>query len=268
MTTKIEVDELPFYSPWVRDLLEDYTVEYFHRTQEHVQREYDEKYGRLKWARSMEDARKIELRQDVRRPVAMSRGDDLFAASVEEAMDAGVKELLAAVLKLKPMSVVDLGCGYGYFLWRLRQASTAKLVVAGGETNGTARAIAQRLLPERVEWFTFEHNYEILRNCVPEPVVVTSYALHQLPTAAPVLDALSYWRDKITEVVCFEPEEDYFGGGLLGRLRRLYGRANDYSADLIRCLDRRDDVEILDIHPNVVGANALLPGTITVWRFK
>ena len=56
--------------------------------------------------------------------------------------------------------------------------------------------------------------------------------------------------------------------GLLGLLRRRYMQLNHYSWDLIEVLERRGDVEVLELEPNAIGPNALLPGSIAVWRFR
>jgi hypothetical protein len=78
---------------------------------------------------------------------------------------------------------------------------------------------------------------------------------------------LHRYRERIAAVVTFEPEDELFGGSLLGLMRLRYQQLNDYSADVLRELRARDDVEVETVVPNLIGVNALLPGTLAVWRF-
>ncbi len=55
------------------------------------------------------------------------------------------------------------------------------------------------------------------------------------------------------------------GGSLLG-MPLLYQHVNDYSADLLRVLRARGDAEIETVVLDAIGANALLPGTLAIWR--
>lgn len=276
MTQTIGLDDLPTYSPWTARLLAGTQMETVDRSDDYVRREYSQKYGRLRWARTMEEARKMDLGPDRKRLVAMSIGDDLVAAPLSRAMGMPVAQLAEEIRMRNPRKVLDLGCGYGYLLWYLRRLLGPDAYLIGGDSSGAAMSAFERLLVDDQRTSFSEFSFAGLRHpifevndpAVGSALVVTSFALHQLPSAAPVLDVLSYYRNQIETVVCFEPEEDEFGSGMLGQLRRLYGRTNGYSADLLRCLDKRDDVEIEKVYPNVIGANALLPATLSVWRFK
>ena len=65
-------------------------------------------------------------------------------------------------------------------------------------------------------------------------------------------------------MIVFDALEGVQPDGLLGLLRRRYIRHNHYWWDLLEVLSRRDDVEILELEPNVIGPNALLPGSFVV----
>jgi SAM-dependent methyltransferase len=171
-------------------------------------------------------------------------------------------------------SVVDLGCGYGFFLSLLKDALVRKVPLYGGDFSPAAVHLAQAL--NRNDEFFCVWPFDFLGNgrCIPLEsadapcLVFTSYAIHQLPTAQPAIDVLTFHRKKIGCVITFEPEEDYFGNTLLGLLRHRYGQVNGYSANTIRLLRERDDVEIERIIPNAMGVNALLPGTLCIWKFR
>lgn len=272
----ITLDELPYYSPWPECMIGGGSVKY-QRTRDAVIREYEEKYGVLLEAvelfspapeRIFDAVRGMEYED--RNEVAISMGKGLYVASQREAMELSVSTLLP-YLRTEAMltgSVLDLGCGYGYLLHRLRECTKGEIRLRGGELTHAGVLLGQRLGLDisRVDFFT-QSAIDYLER-LPEPTVITtSFTLHQLPTAAPVVEMLSRYREKITGVVCLEPEEDYFGDGLLGLLRKRYGRLCDYSADLIRVLKERKDVAIDLIDENAIGANALLPGTVSVWNF-
>ena len=204
----------------------------------------------------------------------MSIGDELFGTTPVEAIERSLALHIEHVARVAvhAATVVDLGCGYGYLLARLRSLLD-DIELRGGEYAPTAVALAQRLYRSddrlTVEGFDFLSSGPCpsLEAARPPAVVVTAFALHQLPSAAPAVALLHRYRDRIASVVTFEPEDELFGGSLLGLLRLRYQEVNDYSADLLRTLRARDDVEIETVVPNVIGANALLPATLAVWRF-
>lgn len=278
---KICLDDLPRYSPWPERLLDEpspattYPGAREKLRRQHVVREYEEKYGALlefyeqRPLTTYEDLRSIEL--DDRREVAMSIKDQLYAVELEEAMECSVDAMLKYLRAeaLLAGSVVDLGCGYGYLLHKLGKSVHGKVRMRGGELTQAGTLLAQRLgtFVTRCD-FLREEPCAVLETLQERSVITTSYAMHQLPTAEYAVELLSRYREKVSTVVCLEPEEDLFGDGLLGLLRRRYGKFCGYSADLLRVLKSRRDVNIEFVEKNAIGANALLPGTISVWSFR
>lgn len=271
----IALDELPHYSPWPERLLRG--VQTARRTPERVEAEYDQGL----YAKLLETAERTDrpLIEDIRlialgepgREVAMSIGPALYALPLERAMarseEVHLNQLGRHLQGIR--TVVDLGCGYGHLLSRFRlMYPTCAADLRGGDISPTAVRLAQRFGIQADTFSFLDDVCAPLDHAQPPVLVVTAYALHQLPSAAPAVRLLARYRDKIAAVVCLEPEADFFGDGLLGLLRHAYGRANDYSADLLRVLEARGDTRVLYYVQNAIGANALLPGTISAWKFR
>ena len=276
----ITLNELPGLSPWPARLLGLEEFGQRRRTPEHVIREYDlDKYGPLLAAverepgLSPEDVKRRELGSGDGL-VAVSIGEGLFRTSLREALKRQFDMQVEQIARVAgdAATIVDLGCGYGYLLSRLRPV-LGDVELRGGEYAPSAVALAQRLHRDDAR-LTVE-SFDFLGSGPSPPLeatrapalVITSFALHQLPSAAPAVELLHRYRSRIARVVTLEPEEGLFGDSLLGLLRLRYQRINDYSADLLRVLEARGDVEIETVLPNAIGVNALLPGTLSVWRF-
>jgi SAM-dependent methyltransferase len=247
------------------------------RTSLEVEREYTEKYAPLLRAHEENDRLTLERIRELEvgyGEVQMSIGTKLCDTTRAEAMEISLQMHLDYIVISAfgtAASVVDLGCGYGYLLARLRPLLGRHVELRGGEISSSAVALAERLHRGddllSVGFFDFHNSRCGVLDAAKAPcVVVTSYALHQLATAAPAIRMLSHYASKIAAVVSLEPEEDFFGGSPLGKARLRYQREHDYSADLLRCV-KDWGAEIETIVPNAVGANALLPGTLGVWRF-
>ncbi len=152
--TPVTVDALPDWSPWPAKLLGLSAARQQRRTTEHLRREFNlEKYGALLAAverepgLSLEQVRRLEI-GDPEQRVAMSIGDELFGASLGVAIDRLVAmqlERITAVTKATgAATVVDLGCGYGYLLARLRSV-LGTVELRGGEHAPNGVALAERL---------------------------------------------------------------------------------------------------------------------------
>jgi SAM-dependent methyltransferase len=272
---EIELDELPRWSPWPARVLGLSGRAREPRTAASVLREYDQdKYGPLLRAveadpsLTVEDVKRLEL-GDPAAPVAMSIGERLYVTGVEDAFRRTTELLVDRVGRRLDgaASIVDLGCGYGYHLAQYARAFP-ELALSGGEFAPSARELAGRLHGIAVEPLDLVTGDAVTLERAEGPVVVVlSMVLHQLPSAVAAVEAIARHREKVSRVVVYDALEAAQPDGLLGLLRRRYMQLNHYSWDLIEVLERRNDVVLLELEPNAIGPNALLPGSIAVWRF-
>jgi SAM-dependent methyltransferase len=275
---EIGLDELPAWSPWPERLLGLAEAPAERRTPDKVMREYDgDKYGPLLDAvehdpsLSLEAVKRLEL-GDPAREVAMSIGDRLYVAELAEAFRLTTEALVERVVAAAggAAAVVDLGCGYGYQLAHVG-AALPGVALHGGEYAPRAVELARRLHGDRVAVERFDFHAatcEPLETAPAPALVVLSYVVDQLPTAAIAVDLLARHRDRIARVLSFDVEASVQDGGtLLGLLRRRYAEVNDYSSDLLGVLRGRSDVRVESVEPNVIGPNALLPASAVVWSF-
>jgi SAM-dependent methyltransferase len=271
----ITLNELPQWSPWPARILGLETAQREARTPESVLREYDrDKYAALLAAvdadpqLDVEQVKALELGDPVA-PVAMSLGERLYVARMRDAF-AHTTELLLE--RIDPhlagaAALVDLGCGYGYHLTRLA-AAYPDLALSGGEFAPTARRLAARLHTIPVEATDLRQgDVGPLARASTPAVVLLSMVLHQLPSAASAVEALACHRHAIARVIVFDAFAGAQPPGLLSLLRERYVELNHYSWDLLEVLDARSDIEIITLEPNLVGPNALLPGSLAVFRF-
>lgn len=280
----VDLNELPSWSDWpARMLLADLPVE--GRTLDRVEAEYEQdKYAKcldeLKRKGgtqvSAEDIKRFEFGQygmATQTTVCVSRGDQLFTASLSEARDA-YYELLAQHLEPELAAVnnvVELGCGYGFNLWWLSKRFPGKRW-HGGEYSRNAVELAQRLYGAgneiAIHQFNFyDATYAILDAIAGPMVIFTSHAIEQLPSAQCVMAALAGHRRRIAAVVHFEPGYEAHRDGLLGLMRRRYAEINDYNRDLVGLLAGASNVQITALEPDAFGLNPLNPTTVIRWQF-
>lgn len=280
---KLDINELPRWSPWPSRIMGTCPWETPHRTVEKVSAEYDrDKYARclayLERAHSQactaEDIKRFELGDDMSKRICISVGEELFLAEFAEARRQ-FYEVLRSSLSTAiegAGTVVELGCGYGFNLWHLSQHFHRQVFV-GGEYSPNAVELANRLYAHngrvQVCGFDFYDSAYRLLDPLDGPVLVfTSHAIEQLPTAAAVLKALVHHRRKIAGVVHFEPVFEVNDDSLLGQLRRRYIEMNDYNRDLLTLLRRDSAIEVEEVRSDVIGLNPLNATTIVRWGFR
>ncbi len=273
MSSIIQLEDLPQYSPWVARILGLEPGNW------HIPPDYEERYFPLLAAYHADptltplDLKQLEMAEP-QKIVAMSVGEKLYRTrwlTAQRYSDALVLEHVVRKQRGQQATVVDLGCGWGYFLTLLRKRMPAK-AIRGLDISQSGIILARDL--------HVYHGAEVARydlasgaHCevldeTPGPLVVLSvFTCHQLYSAAPVIDLLARWKKKIIAVVQLEPEEEHFGEGLLGMLRKKYSLTRNYSADTYSVLSARDDITFDTLRPAVIGAQALLPGSLLVWRF-
>jgi hypothetical protein len=280
---RVALNDLPMWSVWPARLLglEPWTIH--SRTIEKVDQEYDkDKYARcldyyIHEGENItpEDIKQFEFGLNIDDTVCISRGNDLYQASLGEAR-AEYYRLLLNTLRSeieKCQTVIELGGGYGYNLWMLKQHFPIKAFM-GGEYSKNAVELASRLYQHdpkiRVLPFNFydDQSYRLLEMVNPSVVVLTVHAIEQLQSSSPVLDALLQHRESIQSVFHFEPVYHLYDETLLGLMRRRYVNLNDYNKDLLPELQQRSYIRIRNTEANVFGLNPLNPTSVIHWEFS
>jgi len=279
---KISLNDISKWSDWPARLLELAPRTIPHRTIEKIDQEYDkDKYARcLDYCIHAEDKityddiKQFELGIDPASKLCISCDDELYIVPLGDANTRYYQLILdtvsAEVNKCK--TVVELGCGYGYNLWMLKQHFPIKTFI-GGEYSNNAVQLASRLNKYdtiSVLHFNFydENSYTFLEKLAPPIVVLTAHAIEQLPSSVSMLDAISRYREIIQTVFHFEPVFQLHDQTLLGLMRQRYARINDYNGDLLFELKKRSYIRILNIQANVVGLNPLNPTSVIQWEFN
>lgn len=279
---KLDLNDLPQRSSWPSRLLGLSSWEIPNRTAEKVDLEYDkDKYARYlaryveaKKTSTPEAIRQSELNLYSGTVLCISLGNDLVLMTPNKALSR-LRHLLAESMRQEiehSATVVELGCGYGYNLWALKQHFQHKRYL-GGECSGNAVRLASGLFNEdpaiQVSQFNFhDQDYEILKEAQPPVVVFTSHAIEQLPESATFLQGILYYRNKISSVFHFEPVHEFYDETLLGLMRRRYAEVNDYNQDLLFQLQQRPGfIRIVHTEANVLGLQPLNPTSLIHWEF-
>lgn len=279
---KVELNDLPQYSPWPARLLGLEAWTNSDRTIQKIESEYNlDKYEKcldFYLSDTKIDSEKIRQFQygSDNRKVCISLGNVLSEISLHEAI---VKYSQLLLTKMQPQiekckTVVELGCGYGYNLWHLANHFDKEISWRGGEYSNNAIRLASLLYSKgthhvEVEYFNFydSKTYQMLAKANQPVVVFTSHAIEQLPNASTVFETLSVYRDKIQAVFHFEPVYELYDQTILGMLRRCYTKANDYNINLLSELQKRAYIKICDLETNVLGSNPLNPTSVIHWKF-
>lgn len=276
---EVPLDELPRWSSWPARLLglAEWVVPV--RDSAKVLAEYDaDKYARClaylerEPGSGPEDVKTFEFAAEMAPEICVSRRCRLLPLPLQAAREL-YYELLAETMADSieaSGSVVELGCGYGYNLWRLAQVHPGP-VYRGGDYSANAVEIARRLYTDRrdlsVDQFDFYAAHYTLLEGLPEPVTVfTSHAVEQIPRAGGVVEAILKSAVRINGVFHFEPVLEEVDNSLLGMMRRRYTELNDYNRDLLSELRQRKAVRIRQVERDVLGLNPLNPTWVVHWE--
>ncbi|MDD5544361.1 MAG: hypothetical protein PHX83_14425 [Acidobacteriia bacterium] len=287
MRHSISLNDLPQWSPWPARLLGINPFSVSARTIEKVDSEYDkDKYAKClefylhsEHALTPDDVKWTEFSSDASAEVCISEGNALFVTTLGEGLsryyDLIVNTMEQALENCK--TIVELGAGYGYNLWMLKQRMHHQVRFLGGECSANAIQLASLLYKNRVEGnypvsvlpFNFydAHSYSFLDSEDSPMVIFTSHSVEQCPRSAMILDSLFRYREKIKAVFHFEPCFEAYDQTLLGLMRHCYAEVNDYNRDLLSELRMRSYIRILNLQPNVFGINPLNPTSIIKWEF-
>ena len=279
---RVDLNDLSVWSAWPARLLglAPWTIP--SRTIKKIDQEYDkDKYARcldycIHAGKNItpEEVKQFEFGLNLARKECVSLGNNLYEVCLSEAKAEYYELLLDTVCGEvgKCQTVVELGCGYGYNLWMLKQHFPTKAFV-GGEYSKNAVELGCRLFQHdskiRVLQFNFfdDQSYKFLERVNPPIVVLTVHAIEQLQSSSPVLDALLRYRESIQTVFHFEPVYHLHDETLLGLMRRRYAELNDYNTDLLPELQQRSYIRIIISQAEVFGLNPLNPTSVIQWEF-
>ncbi|MFH0770599.1 MAG: class I SAM-dependent methyltransferase [Candidatus Peregrinibacteria bacterium] len=279
---EIPLDELPQWSPWPSRLLGHTEWKTVTRSVEKIAAEYDrDKYLRcLEFVEhaghpvTMDDVKNFELGAPHAPDRCVSCRNRLFEMRADRVISAHTQLLLDTVEPFMEGidTVVEIGCGYGFNLWHLKERFPEKTYI-GGEYSGNAITLSKKLLGNVTNISVagcnfYDASYDVLEQCSPRSrvLVLTRHAIEQLPTAAPFLKTIERYFDRIAAVCHLEMMYGHYGNSLLGLLRRRYAEVNDYNRDVLDLLRGRSDVEIVAEEADLMGIAPLNPTSLLVWR--
>jgi len=279
----IDLNDLPKWSPWPARILGSTAWLPKTRSTEDTGREYnDEKYHRaldyyLKCGgeKTPEEVNAYEFGRDASEPMCVARGATLYLTTAAEGFREHYDMVRDTVVEALGgcQTVVELGCGYGLNLWRLKPHAPGR-VLAGGDFADNAVRLAAGLYRDHpqlsVRHFDFydEGAYRFLESLTPPLLIFTCGALELLTETSRVFHILARYAPAIETVLNFEPVYQLHDDGtLLEMMRRRYIELNDYNRDFLPELQARADVRISRVTPSVFAVNPLNPISIVQWNF-
>lgn len=280
---RVDLNDFSAWSVWPARLLGLAPWTISSRTIKKIDQEYDkDKYARcldyyIHAGKNItpEEVKQFEFGLNLAGKECVSLGNNLYEVCLSEARATYYRLLVDTVRDEveKCETVIELGCGYGYNLWMLRQHFPTKTFFGGGEYSENAVHLASLLYqhdPKIKVWrFNFydDQSYKILERVSPPIVVLTVHAIEQLQSSSPVLDALLRHRESIQTVFHFEPVYQLHDETLLGLMRRRYTELNGYNTDLLLELQQRSYIRIIISQAEVLGLNPLNPTSVIQWEF-
>ena len=279
-TYSISLNELTKWSWWPRALLSgDSKFDSGYR-----EGRYERLLESLPTGWSFDEVKAVELARTVSaeygnpdkpNQMCFSKHNDLFVGSLHDVLDMMVggiaNEIEMSEGWFKSRAVVELGCGYGYNLYKiseyhLRHGGRSWI---GGEINPAAVEIGRRLFGEvRIKQTDMTSGtLDLLGLASPPIVVFTNHAVEQIESYESILNGLRGYKGDIFGVVHREPILDPKDTSLLGELRRSYRKARGYNNDMMDVLNSASDVVIDRVQYDDIGANPLNPTGTVAWRF-
>lgn len=165
------------------------------------------------------------------------------------------------------LSVVELGCGWGFALSYAIEALPTQHPI-GGELTESGRTLAQRINPTAtIVPFDFydASTYQFLEHTLSPIIIYTHHAIEQLPSCVPFMENLRPYQDRLHAIVHMEPLYDYYNTTPAGKRQRHYLELNHYNRDLLERVESQGD--ILRFDRQVMAANPINPTSLLVWRF-
>lgn len=253
-------------NPWAKRLL-GMTEFSKNRNVQQIENEYNlDKYAKLLAVDldSMEAYKALEFEQAGMHPVhgqmIISKGDDVFKATVHEARTEFYSLIKSTVNKYTAENICELGCGYGFNLTLLGANAY------GGEYSKNAVALGQKLGYDVSEFnYYTAADYDFIK---PNTTIFTTHSIEQIPDATVIIENLEKQKHKINYVVHFEPTVINERTSLMGLMRNKYMELNDYNRNLLYVLQSRTDIEIVELTTDILGLVPLNTTNLIVWKFK
>lgn len=283
MEEKILLNDLPKYSPQVRELLFASEEHIRYKTPKEVIREYnDEKWGSV-WSfiKQNPDACLQDVNQhlfdDSKKFLVYQKGE-YIEQLFENACENQILIMQSTLQKYidQAESLVELGAGYGFIILNLikRMKNDHISYFAGEYAVNGIRSIAAIAANEKIKIEVDSCDFRELTlgptfNKVKRSVVFTSFALTCIPEIS--RNFIQYIR-RLDPLYCvhFEPcYEHHDPLSLQGLLCRRYIEMNDYNRNLVGILHEakeRGELEIISEEKICFGINPLLPMSVIVWR--
>jgi hypothetical protein len=177
----------------------------------------------------------------------------------------------------EPELVVELGSGWGRNLFSVWLASGPPgATYVGAEYTGAGRRAAARIAALepalRFESIPFDYHSPDLSALprVGRAVVITVHSVEQIPHVRP--EVIESIRGLAGDVEClqFEPVGWQVGDADRAGSSQEHAEAHDYNRNLLSLLreaEAREEIEIVAVDPEVVGAGTFLNATTLVhWR--
>ncbi len=275
-TESIPFSDLPTWSPWPARLQNNWVRNA--RTMEDLKREYDkEKYAScLEYIRehpgaTVEDIRTFEFGNDLDREICVSIGEDLFRTTMRKAWEYQNEALLSRMAELAGSAdiICELGCGYGYYLWLLKQKYPDKKFY-GIDFSANAITLANALFADGSITISqgdlTDPNLQLPFGKDASVMLFSFYAYDNFPSATASIQALCNLKGPKWNFVFIEPVFEWCSDSDLGKLRRAYTVANDYSRDLLTVLQSHADITLTKTEKEFLGVNPLHPVSFLQWK--
>ncbi|SOH04468.1 hypothetical protein KSMBR1_1970 [Candidatus Kuenenia stuttgartiensis] len=280
--SKIEINELPRYSPWPSRLfgLSDWDIK--HRNNVIVSHEYGEKWGRLL---SKYQERKFTNINEVLHYLFDTHFSDnilfhiyeniYYSANTPVFWDFFYNQIIQAITRyLTPNdTLVEMGCGWGRNLFTLYQRKLFKNAI-GGEFTQEGITLGNLIAKEfnvPLEFFHFDYynpKQEFMEK-INGTVVFSHNSIEQI-TQMPQKTILSLIENRPKIVFHFEPIYEYRNKDtLLHYMWKRYTQVNEYNINLLTLLkdfEKKGQIRIDLEVPHVLGLNAFNPGSFIVWQ--
>ena len=279
---KIDLNELPHWTPWIDRLLHP---EAWSRPERNIQK-IELEYNQDKWLNAYALHKEMGAQLN---PLQLMMRQDPLPADAERCVYRNGQLLQTNLLEnyeylygflreriAEPMKrvdgIVELGSAFGHNLWALARYFEGKKFI-GGEYSENAVSLARCLYENQnnitVENFNFyDERYSIFNNIDNKAIVLTSIAIEQCPSAKPFINGLAGCKEKIASVVNLEPTYEALGDATYDLICKRYIEVNDYNRDLLSSLREREDVDIISFSFGVHSFNPILPLSFVHWRFR